>query len=152
MTLELKHLAPYLPYGLEFECIGDYEKPEVAKMTNFNNEGVHLATKYKPVMPRAGVYREFYEIKPVLRPLSDLINEIEFNGEKFVPTDKLDEEFYAITEYSHLSACLNFDDGILTINLLAEPLEIIQKLFEWHFDVFGLIEKGLAIDKNTLNR
>ena len=26
-----------------------------------------------------------------------------------------------------------------------------SKLFEWHFDVFGLIEKGLAIDINTLN-
>ena len=28
--------------------------------------------------------------------------------------------------------------------------ETIEKLFEWHFDVFGLIEKGLAIDINTL--
>ena len=28
---------------------------------------------------------------------------------------------------------------------------IAQKLFEWHFDVFGLIEAGLAIDINTLN-
>jgi hypothetical protein len=26
----------------------------------------------------------------------------------------------------------------------------VQKLFEWHFDVFGLISKGLAIDINTL--
>ena len=25
------------------------------------------------------------------------------------------------------------------------------KLLEWHFDIFGLIEKGLAIDINTLN-
>lgn len=26
---------------------------------------------------------------------------------------------------------------------------LFQKLYEWHFDVFGLIEKGLAIDINT---
>lgn len=26
-----------------------------------------------------------------------------------------------------------------------------QMLFEWHFDVFNLIEKGLAIDINTIN-
>ena len=26
----------------------------------------------------------------------------------------------------------------------------IEKLFEWHFDVFGLIEKGLAINVNDL--
>ena len=27
---------------------------------------------------------------------------------------------------------------------------LVSKLIEWHFDVFGLIEKGLAIDINTL--
>ena len=26
-----------------------------------------------------------------------------------------------------------------------------EKLVSWHFDVFGLIEAGLAINKNTLN-
>jgi hypothetical protein len=29
--------------------------------------------------------------------------------------------------------------------------EDIVKLFEWHFDVFGLIDAGLAIDINTLD-
>ena len=28
--------------------------------------------------------------------------------------------------------------------------DIIQELIERHFDIFGLIEKGLAIDINTL--
>jgi hypothetical protein len=27
---------------------------------------------------------------------------------------------------------------------------IVEKLIEWHFDVFGLIKKGLAIDVNNL--
>ena len=27
----------------------------------------------------------------------------------------------------------------------------MEILFEWHFDVFGLIDKGLAIDINSLN-
>lgn len=30
------------------------------------------------------------------------------------------------------------------------PYWIVKKLYEFHFDVHGLIEKGLAIDKNTL--
>ena len=30
------------------------------------------------------------------------------------------------------------------------PYNIVSKLFENHFDVFGLIEKGLAIDINTI--
>lgn len=29
-------------------------------------------------------------------------------------------------------------------------LWVAQKLFEWHFDVFGLIDSGLAIDKRTI--
>jgi hypothetical protein len=41
----------------------------------------------------------------------------------------------------------NYDDMYLAnIN----PSEIREKLAEWHFDVFGLIEKNLAIDINTL--
>jgi hypothetical protein len=32
-----------------------------------------------------------------------------------------------------------------------EPFWKIEKLFEWNFDVFGLIEKGRAIDINTLS-
>ena len=27
----------------------------------------------------------------------------------------------------------------------------IVKLFEWHFDVFGLIEKGLAVNYNEVD-
>jgi hypothetical protein len=27
---------------------------------------------------------------------------------------------------------------------------IMQKLLEWHFDIFGLIKEGLAIDINTI--
>lgn len=29
--------------------------------------------------------------------------------------------------------------------------DMFKKLFEWHFDIFGLIEAGLAIDINELN-
>ncbi len=29
-------------------------------------------------------------------------------------------------------------------------LDVTNKLFEWHFDIFGLIPSGLAIDINTL--
>ncbi len=32
------------------------------------------------------------------------------------------------------------------------PYEVMEKLLSWHFDVFSLIEKGLAIDINTLTQ
>lgn len=74
-----------------------------------------------------------YKTKPILRPLSDLTKEIEVNGEKFVPYENLSAHFEV--EYYG--------------NMLHKNVE---KLLEWHFDVFGLIENGLAIDINTLKK
>jgi len=31
-------------------------------------------------------------------------------------------------------------------------IEAYSLLFKWHFDVFGLIKKGLAVDINTLKQ
>lgn len=69
--------------------------------------------------------------KLILRPLSDLTKEIEVNGEKFVPRSK----FFG-----------NPLDYIITKN----SYEVVQQLISWHFDIFGLIDAGLAIDINTL--
>jgi hypothetical protein len=33
---------------------------------------------------------------------------------------------------------------------IKNQLSLFNKLFEWHFDVFGLIEKDLAININIL--
>ena len=52
-------------------------------------------------------------------------------------TTKLFEEF---------QSCLD-----KSIKEIQEPKNDYEKLFEWHFDIFGLIEKGLAIDINTLS-
>jgi hypothetical protein len=118
MKLELKHLAPYLPYELKY------------KFNNTIYYYQHCST------------REFdYEnSRPILRPLSDLQKEIEVNGEKFVPQKKM--------------PYLDFDWLITSVNpqefVMKNNYEDILKLFEWHFDIFGLIKNGLAIDINTL--
>ena len=91
--------------------------------------------------------RKTNEIKPILHPLSDLTKEIEHNGEKFVPTEKLD---HILTIYDN-SVILELRD-YKRIDLIKYPLDIIQKLYEWHFDIHNLIENGLAIDINTLNK
>lgn len=44
----------------------------------------------------------------------------------------------------------NDDEPNCGINIVNE-WEVRDKLFEWHFDVFGLIKVGLAIDINTLS-
>lgn len=124
MKTELKHLAPYLPYGLKSYV--EYDGHKLIKDINVNNvmcivDGEVLS-------------------KPILRPLSDLTKEIEVNMEKFYPYEKLHLCYSDVT---------NFLNDDLWIGQWWD-YEKVTKLFEWHFDVFGLIEKGLAIDINTL--
>jgi hypothetical protein len=65
--LELKHLAPYLPYGLRI-------KGKNLNPTTLNHDCLDW------------VLNRHY--KPILRPLTDLTKEIEVNGEKFVSINK----------------------------------------------------------------
>ena len=71
--------------------------------------------------------------KPILRPLSDLTKE-EWKDKLGMRLFELDMQTY-----------------ILSGEMNGVPFWVGQKLFEWHFDVFGLIKKGLVIDINTLD-
>lgn len=121
MKLELKHLAPYFPYRLNM-CKIDNGKYFIVDLQILN------------------IIRDYDDWKPILRPLSDLTKEIEHNGKTFVPIEEL--------EGYHDFSVMNFE--WIGKNPLRYPYSIIQKLFEWRFDVFGLIDAGLAIDINTI--
>jgi hypothetical protein len=130
MKLELKHLAGYLPYGLKCtdgELIGI--RNHIGWMGEFKFE---YGSKHIPVQ----------SIKPILRPLSDLTKEIEVNGEKFVPVEKLGFPNTKKVEDSFLHV----------IGSLHVPYSEMQKLIEWHFDIHNLINNNLAIDINTLTK
>ena len=92
------------------------------------------------------------EIKPILHPLSDLTKPIkveEYNdGKEFVPIEELSDNMLFIDNGLHI------EDYFLTSENagIFDSYRIIQALFQWHFDVFGLIEKKLAIDINILNK
>lgn len=126
--LELKHLAPYLPYGLKIL----YNHNKVNTFVEvLNNENWLYIDDKKDIY-----YTDF---KPIFRPLSDL-----FNGHYEYILDEFSEvslESFKIAFLSKLKPLNTFDKINYTI---------VIKLFENHFDVFGLIEKGLAIDINKL--
>jgi hypothetical protein len=106
MKLELKHLAPYLPYGLSIlDGWGDVRTLDYSYLNN-----IHC--------------------KPILRPLSDLMSG-EFMDNIISQKERI--------EIKKLNTChwLSYNS--------------FQYLLKHHFDVFGLIEKGIAIDINTLN-
>ncbi len=129
MKLELKHLAPYLPYGLEIIT----ELNSVQKVGGLADM-YHI--HYYDDKTEEGDEPLIEEIKPILRPLSDLTK----TGYHFIYDKETDIE--SIIDWIELD-----DESKLTCKY---SYEFWSLLFENHFDVFGLIEKGLAIDINTL--
>ena len=138
MKIELKHLSPYLPYGL--------------KIRKSYNQGVRWnqpkILKYSDL-----TMRNWQISQPIFRPLSDLTKEIDygkdFGGKRILINDH--------TDFSKL-ICVNKEiENINSLEIkytafdLGQINEIFDNLYKLHFDVFGLIDKGLAIDINTMN-
>lgn len=121
MKLELKHLAPYLPYGLKVKYVGKHKYAElITGRSIYNIDGWNGS-----MLTTLGYQISFNDYKPILRPLSDL-------KYKELGYDSIEFAIYNIkNKYANY---INY-----------------EYCFEWHFDVFGLIEKGLAIDINTLD-
>lgn len=144
--IELKHLAPYLPYGLKARIsIPFFDNKTIVEIVGLSENHAELVG----IRKTATEHFEFNDIKPILRPLSDLTKEIEVNNEKFVPIEYLYKNIDCDAEYDFIWV---IEDDISSVSdkIIFAPYSIMEKLFEWHFDVFGLIEKGLAIDFNTL--
>jgi hypothetical protein len=125
--LELKHLAPYLPYNLKGN-VSDHEYNE--HWLNERIETVCFADQVITFSDATDVYLaepNETEFKPLLKPLSKLKN-----------WNSVDSKTIQIQLLE-----LSGDVSLLSYQLF-------EVLLENHFDVFGLIEKGLAVDKNTL--
>lgn len=145
-------IAPYLPYGL--------------KIRGKNSEYTLDASSYNQLFD--GSMAEFQ--MPVLRPMEDLVKDI---GLEEIPIITL---FRMCTiEWSPLPSDFKFINNEEMIGVyfkdhqlifayhpsfncfagskfggaihIGHDLEVFQKLFEWHFDVFDLIGQGLAIRK-----
>lgn len=123
-------LAMSLPYGLKIysrSLIDD----RLNSVINLNAGNLHECNLSRNL--------------PICRPLSDLTKEIEHDCEiliPFIPRNWIMENIYP-----DLSLSLSIEEGFCDID---QYTSIIQKLIEWHFDIAGLIEKGEAIDVNTL--
>lgn len=136
MKLELKDLAPYLPYGLTF--LSHKHRFKYGTKTVLIANGLSLNDDKNVVIEflyddELIFSNEMKTCTPILRSLSDLT-----------------EEQYAELDLNHNFSIVRFSD--LEKDPTRYPYTIVQKLIEWHFDVFGLIEKGLAIDINTLEQ
>lgn len=151
MKLELKHIAPYIPYGLKVTFEGDDCTHEVIGLS-IASKGVELISPY-------GDYgrADIEDCIPILRPLSDIHKEIIHNGKKFIPIRELESIRKSLDIYKPLNLDYPIEIILETENYsqdidLYDGYLVVQKLLEWNFDINGLIEKELAIDINDLNK
>jgi len=144
--LELKYLAPYLPYGITFKInMYDFYTKELA--------GYKLRT-----LRMYNISQCLDDGIIVLRPLSDLTKEIRIDDRVTLMFMK---DYFVISQYDEDVFFLNGtipDYWKSMLNMLNSgdykhlDYWILDKLFEWHFDVFGLIEKGLAVNYNEVHK
>jgi hypothetical protein len=122
--LTLEQTAHYLPYMVKVQWLRTEDNSY--QISEFNFCDAYWLFK------RA-------EFKLILHPLSDLTKHCEDLG--FVPMDMLNYK-PTIKHVAYYNFCYKDLESISYKSFI--------QLLKWHFDVFGLIEKNLAIDINTL--
>jgi len=131
MKLELKHLSPYLPYGLKCYWGTSKIKRDISKPIER-----YLFLKNQKTDFYEGVLEN---TKPILRPLSDINKTeaqylidyvVDFSGNTLLDIKTM----FSYKDFNPTTT-FKYDD--------------ISFLFSNHFDVFGLIDKGLAIENTS---
>lgn len=163
--LTLEQIAPFLPYGLKM-----WRSEKIWPLTGLNNRVEFQLLSFGP--------HELNPIgcKAILRPM-DLTKPIIVEGKEVIPVVELakivipnpsEEAFGGMNWFEYEGEAVLYDTGMESGYLLKyvngcfvleghdysaycpDQLDLFQWLFKHKFDVFGIIEKGLAIDVNTL--
>ena len=139
MELEVKHLAPYAPFGIKV-FLGKTEKDLTA---------ISIDSKFVFVTQWGGSREKqmagIENIKPIFRPLSEFGNSDDLRKvHEFIGLGKWCEAYDQYFDAWFNDAC-SVDKLVLQC-----PYDVLQYFFSNHYDVFGLIKEGLAIDVNTL--
>lgn len=137
MKIELKHIIPYLPYGLNVM----FDNKLTGILSGIRPNLLTELIVMEELDNNTPIYKNWClgDTKPILKPLSDLRDNKDFIRK------------FGGDNPNNLRMC-NLDIDDLINNGL--EFETYYGYYEWlienHFDVFGLIENNLAIDINTL--
>lgn len=163
--LELKHIAPYLPYGLKWKFDGEDFTHDIVGL-DITNRGVKLVSPYNDYGDC-----EISSGKPLLLPMSSLYKEID-GKVGIVDLAKISADFkwklgrfYCDGEYIDVAECrygvflYNKSNRVFELcniyglcGVAPNQLDLFTYLFQHHYDVFSLIDKGLAIDLSFTQR
>lgn len=167
MKLELKHLDFVNNGKVKLSRLPHWEFKEVNLqdcILDFNPIDKEPFLRYKDVT------FGMYQITPYKRPISDLTKEIELLTEDFNLKHTTYPKKISLLDYLNIAKTnphkyrprlniFEYSLGNTTVSYnfdvngqLLMPYDIVRLFYMNHFDVFGLIEKGLAIDINTLNK
>jgi len=125
--LELKHISPYLPYGINAILL-----EQLNGSNRFQQTDCFVIGASEDYIYTDSFFDEVYyhEIKPILRPIEELYDSSTDFGIKIV-------HYFNFRTNVKLD-CKNF------------PYHVMEQLFKNHFDVFGLIDKGLAVSYSDI--
>ena len=161
MKLELKHLAPYLPYNLQVEYKG-----EVTIINALDSSGGVFVGKNRMVS-----FIDLKNVKPMLRPLSSITKEESAKILSKAQGVSVNEDTLRVFKNNNDTIIIQYEylnDVLFCLSLsytnrtfIATPYAIYRShkkvtstpmfIYDWfienHFDVFGLIDRGLAIAK-----
>ena len=125
--LEVKHLAPYLPYGIK---IISKRWGRNFKL-HFDSHILNCITIYDVLITP--------DAKPMLCPLSTILEDDQIISLMFDIGGKTSDAIHDWIKYAE-SDPANIDNAIL-----CAPYPVIEWALEKHIDIFSLIQKGLAV-------
>jgi hypothetical protein len=150
MNLELKHLAPYLPHSLK----GIFKISDVMDASQYRKDEEREKELHEDNLKFFMLY-----CKPILRPISDLSTRY---GEDVINEHSINMLLGKNNNYGEITVSQWKDNFDIEIELGYDApstksidfkimMTIMEELYLGHFDVFGLIPAGLAIDINTIS-
>jgi hypothetical protein len=94
----------------------------------------------------------YWNYKPILHPLSDLVKPC--LPEDKTPAEEMEDDLIMgwCVAYDEAYEIITENEETLKAKVKMLPHEMVEWLFEHHFDVNNLIEQGLAVDINTIEK
>ena len=135
--LELKHIAPYLVHGVKCFCT-EFNNGEILTLESFYFSS--SSKELKLIFKEKNGGSSSTSCKPILRPLSQLTQDKKTCAEinlLLEPNGLTISNFLLLTN-SGVAVCISWQ----------EMQEVLNILYREHYDVFGLIEQKLAIEKS----
>jgi len=140
--LKLNELAPYLPYKLK-AYFKQKNTKTCRKMVIGTIGGIYSNCS---IVCHDTVNATPDKFFPILRTISEADSIMKNEFLKYNTGEKYDNILVELFCYEHTGT----SELLSEIDLLKLPFDSVSWLIQNHFDVFGLIEKKLAINANAL--